>query len=310
MHLLLPRVHGGDGVVPLGANVVSLELDAFEFGVGDFDFLGVVAGVESGGDFQAGFGGGAANQGQQFAESSQGFTGPVQRDETEEPMFDPIPLRGARRIVAHGDRQARLGGELLQFALPQTTARRVAAAAVGQQQQMATTGVGRLGGAPPVPQAVDGELRGVGRPSHADMSAIATDIVHSVGDGAALGVLREVMSVDLFRLGTPSCSVVGEVPHEFLVLRVDAQHRAALAQGQVSQSPQIAELPITIRWRLATEPFVIGAQSVSGTPQQTPQHAGTSALGELSGQRPQAATDPFHRLSGGRTRRFRLDGFQ
>ena len=119
---------------------MTLELDAFEFGVGDFDFLGVVAGVEIGGDFQAGGGRGAANQGQQFAKSSQRLAGPVHRDETEQPMFNPIPFRGARRIVAHGDRQARLGGELLQFALPKATARRVAATAIGQQQQMTATG--------------------------------------------------------------------------------------------------------------------------------------------------------------------------
>jgi len=150
---------------------VALELDTFEFGVGDFDFLGVVTGVEFSGDFQAGFGRRAANQGQQFSESSQGFSRPVQRDETEEPMFDPIPFRGAGRIVADGDREAGLGGELLQFALPQAAAGRVAAAAVGEQQQMAAAGVGGLGGSPPVAQAVDGELRGVGRPSHADMSA-------------------------------------------------------------------------------------------------------------------------------------------
>ncbi len=129
---------------------------------------------------------------------------------------------------------------------------------------MAATGVGGLGGSPPTPQAVDGELRGIGRPSHADMSAIATNIVQAVGDRAALGVLREVVRVDLFRRSAPGRAVVGEVPHEFLVLRVDAQHRTALAQGQVPQSPQVAELPVTVGRRLATEPFVIGSQPVVG----------------------------------------------
>ena len=133
MHFLRPRVLGRDGVVPLGADVVALEFDAFELGVGDFDFRGVVTGVEIGGDFQAGCGRGAANQGQQFAEGSQRLARPIHRDETEQPMFDPIPFRGARRIVADGDREARLGGELLQFSLPQAAAGRVTAAAVGER---------------------------------------------------------------------------------------------------------------------------------------------------------------------------------
>ena len=60
---LLPRVFGSDGVVPLGADVVTTKLDAFQLGVGDSDLLGIVTGVEFGGDLQAGSGGGSANQG-------------------------------------------------------------------------------------------------------------------------------------------------------------------------------------------------------------------------------------------------------
>ena len=164
---------------------MALKWDAFEFRVGNFDFLGVVAGVQFGGDFQACGGRGAANQRQPLAESSQGFAGPIHRDETEQPMFDPIPFRGARRRVTDGDCQARLGGEVLPFAFPQTTAGRIAAAAIGQQQPLAAAGVEGLGGSPPTPQTVDRELRGVGRSSHAHVSAIAAHVVQAVGDGCS-----------------------------------------------------------------------------------------------------------------------------
>ena len=76
------------------------------------------------------------------------------------------------------------------------------------------------------------------------------------------------------------------------------------------QSIQVAELSVAIRWRLAAEPLVIGTQSIARRPQQTPQHVGTGPLCELPGQLPQAATDPFRRVSGGRTRRFRFAGPQ
>ncbi len=77
---------------------MTLKLDALEFGVGHFDFLGVVTRVEFGGDIQAGSSGGAANQRQQFVQSSQRLPGPVQGDETEEPMLDLIPFRGVSRL--------------------------------------------------------------------------------------------------------------------------------------------------------------------------------------------------------------------
>jgi len=65
------------------------------------------------------------------------------------------------------------------------------------------------------------------------------------------------------------------------------------------QSAQVAELPVTVGRRLAAEPFEIGSQPIAGTAQQTPQYVGTGTSRELPGQLPQAATDPFRRVSGG-----------
>jgi hypothetical protein len=79
----------------------------------------------------------------------------------------------------------------------------------------------------------------VGRLPHAHMSAVATDVVHPVRDHAALGIIWEVVSVDLFRRVAPSGSVVGEVAHEFFVFTVDAQHRAAMFQSQAPPSRQV-----------------------------------------------------------------------
>ena len=308
MHFLVPRIVGRDCVVPLRADVVTLKLNTSELRVGVFDLHRVVARIELCCDLQTGSRGGSSNQGKQLAQSSQRFAGPIQRDETEQAMFDPILFRGAGWVVAHRDRQARLGGEFLQFLFPQTTAGRIAASAIGQQQQIPTTGVVRCGRLPPTPQAVDGELRGVGRLAHAHMSVIAAHVVHSIGDCAALGVLREIVSVDLFRCVAPSGSVVGEGAHEFLVLGVDAQHRTALLQSHATQPREMSELSISVRMRLAAESFDVGSQPIAGLPQQASHHIGTGTSIELFGQLPETAPHPLRRVSSGRSRRFRFDG--
>jgi len=66
----------------------------------------------------------------------------------------PDPIAGARRQVAHGDRQAGVGGQGGQFGLPQRGAVAVGAAAIGGDQQQP----GRLrvaGGAGGLPPAAD-----------------------------------------------------------------------------------------------------------------------------------------------------------
>src|SRR5665213_3967118 len=56
-------------------------------------------------------------------------------------MLDPVPLAGSGRQVAHGDRQAELVGEPLQFDLPQADTRAVAATAIRGDQKAAGIGI-------------------------------------------------------------------------------------------------------------------------------------------------------------------------
>ena len=49
----------------------------------------------------------------------QGPAAPVQGDRGEHAVLDLVPLRGARRQVAHGDPQPGLGGQLSELGLPQ-----------------------------------------------------------------------------------------------------------------------------------------------------------------------------------------------
>ena len=67
--------------------------------------------------------------------AGQGLAAPVRRDVGEQPVLDLVPLAGAGREVADGDRQPGLGGERGQLDLPQPGAVAVGAAAVGGDQQ-------------------------------------------------------------------------------------------------------------------------------------------------------------------------------
>src|SRR3954469_3013072 len=86
----------------------------------------------------------------------------ILRDVTEEPVFDLVPLRGARRVVAYRDAQPGGVGQRLEFALPQSHTGAMGAAAIGGDQQ---PGCGGITLPPhllkPAADGVDGELGGV-----------------------------------------------------------------------------------------------------------------------------------------------------
>ena len=75
------------------------------------DAGGVGAGVEVGADGEPGRGGGGADQVDDDLVAGQRPAAPVHGDLGEQPVLDLVPLAGARRQVADGDRQAGLGGE-------------------------------------------------------------------------------------------------------------------------------------------------------------------------------------------------------
>src|SRR6266704_6846025 len=117
------RSRGGEAVVPFGVPVVAAEapalLEVAHLTVADLDALGVLAGVESGGDGQAGTGAGAADQADDDFVAGQRPAAPVHRDVGEQPVLDLVPLGGAGREVADGDLQPGLGGQRRKLGLPQ-----------------------------------------------------------------------------------------------------------------------------------------------------------------------------------------------
>ena len=120
----LRRVAGVDGVVPVAVELVPGQdprvFKGFHVLVGDSDAPFVGVGVEFGVHGQPG---GRGDGPEGFDDDFVGFQGssaPVPADRGEQPVFDLVPLAGAGRQVADGDRQAGLGGELGEFGLPQS----------------------------------------------------------------------------------------------------------------------------------------------------------------------------------------------
>jgi hypothetical protein len=80
---------------------------------------------------------GGADKVQDFRIAVEGFAGPVLGDFREEAVFDGIPFRGAGGIVGDGDRELVTVGELgLEFGFPGAGAATIAAAGVGQNQEL------------------------------------------------------------------------------------------------------------------------------------------------------------------------------
>ena len=128
---------------------------------------------------------------------------PVHGDETEHAVLDPVPLAGAGRVVAHGDAEPGLGGEVSEVNFPGAQPVAVGPAGIGGDQQPVS--VGEPGPAhlvPPRTDRLDSELGGVGNVADGDPAFVVGDVVDPVGD--RLGELAElavgeVVDLDPFR---------------------------------------------------------------------------------------------------------------
>ena len=95
---------------------------------------------------QPGRGGRGADQVDHHFMTDQRFAPPVLGDGREQPVFDLVPLAGARRKVTHRNFQPGFIREFLQLQLPQAEAIAIAAARIGGDQQ-----AGRVRGTPAGP---------------------------------------------------------------------------------------------------------------------------------------------------------------
>src|SRR6266446_9180080 len=113
---------------------MAFQTDGRELRIGDGDAAGVLAAIEFRPDTEAGPTVRRPNQAHDGGEVDERRAAPIHRDVRKQPVLDLVPLAGPWREMTHRDGEARAGGELLQFPLPQPQAGAVAAAGVRGHQ--------------------------------------------------------------------------------------------------------------------------------------------------------------------------------
>lgn len=138
---------GTDRVVPLAVEFVLHDSDRVHFGVRDRFPDGVFPTVQCTSHLQSPRSRRLRDQPNDDFIIRQGFAAPVRADKREEPMFDLVPLAGARRKVTHENGQLKFIRQALQLAFPEAKALPIAAAAIGRNKK--TLGLGDRGGVLP-----------------------------------------------------------------------------------------------------------------------------------------------------------------
>src|SRR5690348_934721 len=129
--------HRSDRIVPGGQSRMS-----FEGKTADLPWVGrcagwILASVKVRRDCQSGSGAGVADEIEDFGVAVKGLGGPVLRDFGEQPVLDGIPFGSPGRVMSHGYGEPKGVAELaLQFGFPGAGTAAVAAAGVGQDQQL------------------------------------------------------------------------------------------------------------------------------------------------------------------------------
>ena len=134
-------------------------------------------------DLEPGLGGRAADQPQHSIPGSQGLSSPMDTDLAKQAMLDGIPLRAARRIMAHRDAQTQgIAQVALHLCLPQVWTTAIAATCIGQDQQARRLWIRRLPVfLPPASDRFHSKLRGIRRRTHVDRACVALHIKDAIG---------------------------------------------------------------------------------------------------------------------------------
>ena len=185
-------------------------------------------------DGQASFRGRRTDEVEDLLITIEGFTSPVFGNFGEESMLNGVPFGSASGIVSDSDSEMKAVGELrLEFGFPSPPATAVAAAGVGQNQQLARVSVLTESLAlPPVSDGVSREGRCVVRDTNENGTAVGERLVDTVGNGHADGVGTEVVIIDGPGFPIPTGAGVFEVADQFALFSIDADDgQAAVAEA-------------------------------------------------------------------------------
>jgi hypothetical protein len=230
-----------------------LEVQGSHHGVGNFLTGWIVVRNQSRLDGETGVGRCLPDIVEHEVKRAQGATGPGFADFAKETMLYRIPFGGTGRIMTDGDDQTETIRHLfLQPILPQPTASTIAATTISfNEQRMGIGEAQRQFSFAPAGDVIDSKGRGVGGLTDIDGSAVVTQVIDTIRNGAPSGLGGEVMDIDHFSASPPSAPTILEIADQFFLFRVHAQTRLPYRQMMLALRQDMLELFIPLRMRFA-----------------------------------------------------------
>jgi hypothetical protein len=112
---------------------------------------------------------------------------------------------------------------LLQITLEDPAARAICTTGVGEDEQLACSGVVLLAAAaPPVLDGIHGESGGLAGGAEHDGAGVAAQVIDAIGQRDALGIGEEVVIVDFRGLSPPGPAGILEVADQLPLFAIDA----------------------------------------------------------------------------------------
>src|SRR5258708_6544305 len=198
--------------------------------------------------------------------ADQGLASPILGDVAEKPMLDLVPFTGGWGKMTYGDLQSELATQLRQTPFPQMTPSAVAAPAVGGNEQPRRAWVAATTHfAPPATNTLHGKFGGVMIAADTDPAFVAPEIVDPIRDGFAQFLVDEIIDFDFLGLpfGAPPLAAVFIHSHEFLLLRIDTDHRLLPVLKGFHLVVDMAELGIAVFMAAAFVALAVGLQAVT-----------------------------------------------
>ena len=241
---------------------MSSQIDGRHFGVRHLETFAVsLLGCLSA-DTQTRFRLGVPDEFEHDVKGANRNSGPLTTERTEQSVFNRIPFRRSGRVVAKRHFQIEgVSQTLLKVAFEKPGTAIVTASCIRQDQQAVGLGViCTTLGAPPVTDRIGREFGCVRRRADIHKTMIPRDVVNAIRSGNALGVLPEIVGIDLHSGITPSAAGVLEVADKFLFLGIHADYGQSRLLERFFGFLDIGELPVAVRVRWSGKAFAVGLQ--------------------------------------------------
>ena len=162
--------------------------------IGHFHPGGVISAVEIRAASESRFGAGGPDEFQNGLITHQGRALPIPADQTEHAMLDQIPLGSSGRIMVYGNDDPKLVCQLLKSDLPPPPSAIVGTATVCLDEEAVGLWIAAspLRNPPTAKRGVCELMRIMGSANH-DITAIVTDVIDSIRNGAPLRPAWEIM---------------------------------------------------------------------------------------------------------------------